>query len=468
MATESSLIPSDLDAYIREQMARWTVPGAVVGILRDGERETRAYGVASLETGYPIRPDTLFPIGSISKVYTAALIMTLVDDGALDLDAPVATYLPDLSLADERARDTITLLQLLTHQSGLYGDYYDDFGMGDDALARCIASFHTLRQLSAPGELWAYCSSGFMLAGRVAEVVTGQPFETAMRKRVFAPLGLDRSFFFVHEAIVYPTAVGHALKTPGGDEHEVTRSYLLPRNVAPAGGIISNVDDLLTFAAFSMGDSAWNGRRVLSPVSLEAMRTPQARAANYPAAGFAEWGGLGWAVRAIDGVKVVEHGGSLSGFQVKLKFVPAHRFAIAILTNSGRGGVLADRVADWALDHVLGLRATRPATIMLPDDTLARFAGRYRLAVDDMEELAITVADGRLRCVMKEIDPATGSEEIYPPDLLRPIGEREFVVVTQGENEGAQMDFIERDDGSIRFLRMGGRLYKPVAGTADA
>jgi hypothetical protein len=207
---------------------------------------------------------------------------------------------------------------------------------------------------------------------------------------------------------------------------------------------------------------------VLSPAALEAMRTPQVRAASYPAAGFAEWGGLGWAVRFIGGVKVVEHGGSLSGFQVKLKFVPAHRFAIAILTNSGRGGVLADRVAEWALDHTLGLRTPRPQTIGIPDDALARFAGRYRLAVDDMEEVAITVADGGLRCVMTEIDPATRSEETYPPDLLRPIAEREFVVVTEGENEGAQMDFIERGDGSIRFLRMGGRLYEPVADAADA
>jgi CubicO group peptidase (beta-lactamase class C family) len=449
-------------------MARWTVPGLVVGVLRDGERETRAYGVTSLETGYPVRPDTLFPIGSISKVYTTALVMTLVDDGTLDLDAPIGAYLPDLRLADERARDTITLRQLLTHQSGLYGDYYHDFGMGDDALARCVASYHTIRQLTDPGELWAYCSSGFMLAGRVVEVVTGQPFETTMRERLFAPLGLDRSYFFAHEAIVYPTAVGHALKTPGGDEHEVTRRYLLPRNVAPAGGIISDADDLLTFAAFSMGDGAWEGRRVLSPAALEAMRTPQVRAPSYPAADFAEWGGLGWAVRFIDGVKVVEHGGSLSGFEVKLKFVPAHRFAIAILTNSGRGSVLADRVAEWALDHILGLRAASPEPIALPGDALARFAGRYRLAVDDVEEAAITVADGGLRRVMKEIDPTTESEDIYPPDQLRPIAEREFVVVTQGENEGARIDFIERDDGSIRFLRMGGRLYEPVADAADA
>jgi len=465
MVTESRLVTPDLDAHIREQKARWTVPGVAVGVLRDGERETRAYGVTSLETGCPVRPDTLLPIASISKVYTATLIMALVDEGTLELDAPIATYLPDLRLADERARDTITLRQLLSHQSGIFGDYYDSFGMGDDALTHCVASFPTLRQLTAPGELWAYCSSGFMLAGRVVEVVTGQPFEAAMRERVFEPLGLDHSFFFAHEAIVYPTAVGHTLKTPGGDEHEVCREYLLPRNVAPAGGIISDAGDLLTFAAFSIGDGMWNGRRVLSPAALEAMQTPQVRAANFAAAGFTEWCGLGWAIRFIDGVKVIEHGGSISGFQVKLKVVPARRFALAVLTNSGRGGVLGDVVAEWALDHFLGLRAPRPEPIALPDEALTRFSGRYR---GPDEEVTLTVENGGLRRVVKVIDPTGNGDQTFPPNLLRPLSEREFVVVTQDENEGSQVDFIEGDGGAVRFLRMDGCLYDRLTEEADA
>src|SRR5262249_21946007 len=157
---------------------------------------------------------------------------------------------------------------------------------------------------------------------RVVEVVTGMPFEDAMRERIFGPLGLARSFFFAHEAITYPTAVGHSLTTPGGDEHQVVRDYLLPRNVAPAGGFISDAGDLLTFAALCMGDGTWTGRRVLGPAALEAMLAAQVRSASFPAAGYAEWGGLGWAIRFIDGVRVVEHGGSLSGFEVKLKLVP--------------------------------------------------------------------------------------------------------------------------------------------------
>ena len=291
-----------LDEYVRGEMARWTVPGVAVGILRDGQRELHGYGLASIETEQPVRPETLFQIGSISKVYTATLVMQLVDEGKLALDEPIVTYLPDLKLADAQARETITLRHLLSHTSGLFGDYFDDFGMGDDALTRAIATFETLRQQYAPGALWTYCNTGFGLAGAIIERVTGQPFETAMRERVFKPLGLERSFYFAHEAIVYPHAIGHNQLHPGADEHEVARLYPLPRWVNAAGGIISNVNDLLTFAEFHLRDGITSdGTRLLSAESAQAMRQEQTRAAN-----FAEGYGIGWALRTAGG----EHSGS--------------------------------------------------------------------------------------------------------------------------------------------------------------
>ncbi len=346
-----------LDEYVRGEMARWTVPGVAVGILRDGQRELHGYGLASIETEQPVRPDTLFQIGSISKIYTATLMMLLVDEGKVALDEPVITYLPDLKLSDVQARETITLRHLLSHTSGLFGDYFDDFGPGDDALSRAIATFDTLRQQYAPGEMWTYCNTGFCLAGAIVERVTGQPFETAMRERVFKPLGLERSCYFAREAIVYPHAIGHNQLHPGADEHEVARLYPLPRWVNAAGGIISNVNDLLTFAEFHLRDGvAKDGTRLLSAESAQAMRQEQTRAAN-----FAEGYGLGWALRTAGGEQyVVEHGGSTNGFQAKLVLVPSRNFAIAILTNSSRGSVLNEHVRVWALDHELGLRKERP------------------------------------------------------------------------------------------------------------
>jgi CubicO group peptidase (beta-lactamase class C family) len=457
--TETS---ATLDECVRGEMARWTVPGVAVGILGDGQRELHGYGLASIETEQPVRPDTLFQIGSISKVYTTTLIMRLVDEGKLALDEPIITYVPDLKLADAQARETITLRHLLSHTSGLFGDYFDDFGMGDDALPRAIATFETLRQQFAPGALWTYCNTGFGLAGAIIERVTGQPFETAMRSRIFKLLGLKRSFYFAHEAIVYPNAVGHTQLQPSADEHEVARLYPLPRWVGAAGGIIANVNDLLTFAEFHLRDGKTSdGTQHLSAESAQAMRQEQTRAAN-----FAEGYGLGWALRTASGehgvVRIVEHGGSTIGFQAKLVLVPSRNFAIAFLTNSSRGSIVNEHVRAWALGHYLGLREERPTPQRLSEDELSRFAGRYERPEG---AIILTTHDGGLIRAMTLTDPLDGKTEHFPDDRLEATGEREFVVVSNGDTKNLRVDFIMAEDGAPRFVRMGGRLadYKGQA-----
>ncbi|HLJ81140.1 MAG TPA: serine hydrolase domain-containing protein [Ktedonobacterales bacterium] len=451
-------IPTKLAEQIRAEMVRWDVPGVAVGVLRDGQRETAGFGVCNLETRQPVAPDTLFQIGSITKVFTTTLVMRLVDAGTLALDTPVITYLPELRLADEEAQRDITLRHLLSHTGGFYGDFFDDFGMGDDALAKCIAGLHTLPQQAAPGELWAYNNAGFYLAGRIVEKVLDMPFERAMREQVFEPLGLKHSFFFAHEAIVYSAAVGHSQVTPGADEHEVARLYPLPRCVAAAGGIISTVDDLLTFAAFHLGDGTWNGTRILAESSLAAMRTPQTEAAN-----FADAYGLGWAIETVDGMQIIEHGGSTNGFNARLRIVPEKSFAIALLTNSSRGSALYDAVSKWALERYCGLRETERQQIELPDETLQRFAGFYRRPDG---EITLSVEDGGLRREMVSTDLLNHKEERYPPDILKPLSETEFIVVTEGENKDSRVDFILAGDGQPRYLRLGGRLAARVADTS--
>lgn len=119
---------NNLEAVVHDAMERWTVPGVTVGVLHNGEVQTHAFGVTSLEIGVPVRPETLFQIGSISKVFCATLVMTLVDDGTLDLDTPVNEYLAEFRLADADATGKITLRHCLSHTSGIYGDYFEDFG----------------------------------------------------------------------------------------------------------------------------------------------------------------------------------------------------------------------------------------------------------------------------------------------------------------------------------------------------
>ncbi len=443
----------NLQDGVRAAMARWDVPGMAVATLRDGAVEAHGFGIASLETRQAVTADTLFQIGSITKVFTATLVMGLVEEGRLDLDAPVATYLPGLRLADPEALRRITLRHLLSHTSGLEGDRFDDHGMGDDALARAVAEFHTLRQLSAPGTLWTYGNSGFGLAGAAVERVLETTFEDAVRKRVFEPLKMERSFFFAHEAITYPVAVGH--RQEPGTAIEVARPYPLPRASAAAGGIIATVGDLLRFAAAHLGDGSLDGGRVLAPESVRAMREPQT-----PAANFAEHYGIGWALRTVGGIGLVGHGGATNGFQAQLTLVPSRGFAIALLTNSGKGSAANRDVEEWALAHELGLSLEQPTPISLPPDTLARFSGRYRQPYAD---ITVVVERDGLRLETVTRSPLTDRETTVPPRRLVPISEREFMV-PDGESRLARVDFLPATDGHPERIRLGGRLADRVAG----
>jgi CubicO group peptidase (beta-lactamase class C family) len=212
------------------------------------------------------------------------------------------------------------------------------------------------------------------------------------------------------------------------------------------------VGDLLTFAQFHMGDGTCNGERILSEASLWAMQTVQVKAAN-----FAEAYGLGWAVQDIDGTTVLGHSGSTNGFQAKLRVVPSHGFAIAVLTNSSRGGALNDAVTKWALERYCGLRERALEQIELPDERLKRLAGVY---TNPQGEITLSVQDDGLRREMRTKKLLNDNkEEQQPPDLMRPIADAEFVVVTEGENKGSRVDFIQSGDGQPRFVRVGGRLF---------
>jgi len=455
---DSTTRPEDLSACVHDAMQRWTVPGLALGIVHNGQVETHSYGVTSLETGQPVRPDTLFQVGSISKVFCATLVMQLVDEGLVDLDTPIKTYLPDLVLQDATAQATITLRHLLTHTSGLFGDDFSDFGMGDDALAKAVASYRELRQLTAPGELWTYCNTGFNLAGAVVERVLGQPFEAAMDERVIEPLELERSFYFAHQAIAYPVAVGHTQKDPASDEHEVARKYPLPRCVSPAGGVISTVGDLLRFARFHMealaaGQGARRDRPVLSEGSRRAMQERQTGAANWAT----DWG-IGWHIPLLGTHTTIGHNGSTNGFQSLLTLVPERGFAIALLTNSGRGSAANRDISEWALQHYCGITQPEYERRSLPPEELGRFAGLYR---QPHAEISVVVEGSGLRADVTSRSPLTDTEAQLPPALLAAIGEREFLI-TNGVSEGQRVDFILGEGRAVRFIRMSGRLADRV------
>jgi CubicO group peptidase (beta-lactamase class C family) len=449
MATEQ------LETVLAEACRARGVPGMVVGIVTEQGREVAAYGVASVETGCPVRRDTLFQIGSITKVYLATLVMQLVEEGKLALDEPVAAYLPELQLADPVARETITLRHLLTHTSGLEGDRFEDYGYGDEALARYVAGLREARQIHPPGQYWSYCNSGFSLAGRVIEVVTGQPFEHAMAERLFRPLGLERTFFFVQDVIGYPFASGH--RTGAAGNPEVVRDFALPRSVHPAGGIWATVDDLLTFAAFHLGLTRPDAAP-LSTAAVRLMQEPQVAAANW-----ADAYGLGWALWAAGKTRLIGHGGSTNGFQAHLTLLPEQRAAVASLTNHEQGSGAAIEVETWILAERFGVRAEAPRLVTLSEAELDRCTGTYAYPLARITVRA--VAGGlwleavQTRGLSREV-----RERLLPPLFLRPVGGTVFV---SGPTRVVpnRVDFVFADGATRpRWIRAFGRLAERLDG----
>jgi CubicO group peptidase (beta-lactamase class C family) len=272
--------PVALDAqHWQERLDKLAVEHGVVGaslaVELDGERIEAATGVLNLRSGQPATPDAVFQIGSISKVWTATLVMQLVDEGLLDLDAPVVTYLPDFRVGDADVSRTVTTRHLLTHTSGIDGDFFEDTGRGDDVLEKYVAAMAELRQNHPLGATMSYCNSGYSVLGRIVEVLRGTTWDAALREHLFTPLGLETAGTLPEEALLHAAATGH-VQEPGMSEPVVTPQWGIYRSAGPAGLIHCPARDVLTFARMHLDDGAApNGTRVLSAESARAMREPQ-------------------------------------------------------------------------------------------------------------------------------------------------------------------------------------------------
>lgn len=227
-------------------------------------------------------------MGSISKIVTGTAVMRLVEQGLLELDVPVRRWLPDLELADDEARETVTLRHLLEHTGGWHGDYAVDTGRGDDALERVRPTLADAAQLTPVGRVFHYNNLGFVLTGLVIQAATSSPFETVVRELVLDPLGMVHSRYFPEEIVFERIAAGHIV-TAGS----VTLSpYGRPRSRAPNGGVLSCVADLVTFGRFHLrGGVADDGQRVMDAKLTASMRSPEVSAGVD-----GEYRGIAWQV----------------------------------------------------------------------------------------------------------------------------------------------------------------------------
>ena len=301
--------------------------------------------------------NTLFQAGSIGKSYTATAIMQLVDDGLVDLDAPLRTYLPDLEFADVAVSETLTCRQVLTHTAGIDGDRLDDdfaCGRGDDCVARYVAGLSDLPLIGEPGGLWSYCNSGYIVLGRVIEVMTGMTYEQAITSRILQPLGAVDTLFFPGDMVTHSLAVGHV--RVGDDPATVAPNWEMSRAAGPAGATINTtIDDLLAFAQMHLRNGvAADGTRVLSEASVAAMQQPLVSCPEPELLGDS-WG-LGWFVRSHTRPTVIGHDGNTNGETACLRLVPERNVAWALLMNLAGQNWAAMEVAQELIDPWLGTR----------------------------------------------------------------------------------------------------------------
>ena len=247
MPALDALAPA-LQTVLDDALGTHGVPGASVGILRDDERLTIAGGIANVRTGIETTPDTLFQIGSISKIYTATLVLQLVHAGVVELDEPVRGALQEFRVADDAATLSITPRQLLSHTGGIQGDHFLDCGRNPDALWRYVSTLEEIGQIHGPDDLFSYCNAGFGVLGRLVEESTGDHYTRALQRRLIRPLGLERTVTLAEQAIVHRVAAGHRHTSDG----PVANPWTLSRFNVPIGGVIATADDVLSFASLHL------------------------------------------------------------------------------------------------------------------------------------------------------------------------------------------------------------------------
>ncbi len=413
------------DAVVDKAIRDFKVPGLAIAIVKDGRViYARGFGLRDVEKKLPATPRTLFAIGSCTKAFTTFVMGTLVDEGKLEWDTPVRTYLPGLRMDDPIATESITPRDLVTHRSGLPRHdlfWYNTHRTGKDVFAR-LAHFEHTEPLRGK---FQYNNMMFMLAGYLIEKVDSRPWEDAVRARILRPLGMDSSNFSVlgsqesdDFARPYDEQEGKVRAIPFRD---IT-------SVGPAGSINSSVADMARWVAVHTHDGQLDGKAIISPAVLNDLHTPQmtlgqpSSKREISPASYA----MGWMVDTYRGHRRVHHGGAIDGFTANTCLFPDDGMGLVVLTNKN-GTPLPELISRHASDRLLALQpidwlaeglekqtkaqgaekeakkkkesVRRPGTH--PAHPLEEYAGEYEHP--GYGELTVEVKDGKLVAVINDI-----------------------------------------------------------------
>jgi len=424
-----------LEAWVEAQRVARDLPGLSMGIVHDQALVwSRGFGWADVERREPATADTLYRIGSITKLFTATALLILRDAGRLHLDDPLATHLPWFQMkAAATDAGTITIRHLLTHTSGLPREgafpYFTDsrFPSIDEIRARLPLQERPLRTETR----WKYSNLGATLAGEVVAAVAGEPYVDFVRRRILEPLGMTATLVASPEPGHQRLATGYARRLLGG----APAPFNDLRGLTAAGNMTTSVADLARFAMLQLRGGAAGGAQILSGRTLAEMHRVHWLEPEWQAG----WG-LGFRLLRVRGKTLVGHGGAVRGFRSNLQVCPA------------------DKALEWVGPAIAA--ATRP-TPPVTDPAWQRYVGRYRSAWADLQ---IIIRGGELVV----IGPAT-PDPLLAPSTLKPVGEHTFrVETTDGYGVPAELAVFETDPaGRVTRARFGENYVERIETWAD-
>ncbi len=418
-----------LDSIVHAELARTGTPGAQVAVVMAGRVVySGAYGLADNETKRPVTRNTLFRVGSVTKMVTAAALTQMAAQGMIDLQAPIGRYVPEI--AGKRIAN-VTTHQLLTHTAG-WLDNANAYGrMGEGALGEVFRAVNDTLFFTEPGRVISYSNPGYSMAGFVTEMAGKARFGDIADQLVLKKMGMPRATFRPLAALTHDFSQGHMGPAP-----VIVRPYTENTAQWAAGFLFASAEELARFTIALMDAGKLDGQQVLAPEAVTMMTTGHV---DMPGANGAKYG-YGLRVSNEGGERVWQHGGSINGFDAQVTMFPDRKVAVLMFDN--RGGAPMRGVIDAAARLAADI-APLPTPAALPDPRDATPAERAALMG--------TYRNGTVRLIVLEQDGKLMVQQGPQPLAARLVGQDRLVVLAA---QGAPTTFLILRDtaGKAEYL----------------
>jgi len=422
-----------LDSLVLAELARTRTPGAQVAVVVDGRLAyAKGYGVADIETGRKVTEQTLFRVGSVTKMVTAATLTQLAAEGKLDLEAPISTYVKEL--AGKRV-GTVSTHQLLTHSAGWLDNAVAYGRMGEGALGEVMREVGDTLFFTAPSRVISYSNPGYSMAGYVAEQAGGARFAALTERLVLRKAGMALSTFRPLEVMTRDFSHGH-IGAPAA-EGSIVRPFTENTAQWAAGFLFSNTSEFARFTILLMNGGELDGQRVLAAEAVAQLTTGHQA---IPGTTQARYGyGLNIATRGTE--RVWQHGGAINGFDAQVTMLPDRKLAVIVFDNRTGAPLqgIVDLVAKEAAGIVPPTPTPLPAERAATAEERARIVGTYR---QGNTEMSFVEENGALKFRQRT--------EVAPAML---VGD-ERVVVGIGATKQTIL-LVRGTDGRVEYLHIG-------------